>query len=208
MASSDKVLEIKETVDPGKKLGIIALLLSVFCVPLLGVVVGVFAYLKSRAHGHSNLFAILAIIINLIYTVLLLLFLSGIFYVSKSALEQRKQEEALEALTLQQQREERAQGNIDTDRIAEELQAKLEMFRETHGAYPSYGQLLSERGPLALSEEQREVLVNTATPRSTRVGFQACVASNGVGSGAILRPGSGNPPLIAGNCNNMAARRE
>ncbi|SNR60146.1 hypothetical protein SAMN05192560_0044 [Methylobacillus rhizosphaerae] len=194
--------------DPGKKLGIIALLLSVFCVPLMGVVVGILAFFKSRSAGHSNLFAILAIIINLIYTVLLLFFLVSIFYVSKAALEQRKQEDALETLILQQQKEERAEGNVDTDRIAEELQAKLEMFHQEYGVYPSYGKLLSERGPLILTEEQREVLVNTATPRSTRVGFQACVASNGVSSGVMLRPGSGNTPLIAGDCSNIAARRE
>lgn len=197
-----------QTQDPGKKLGIIALLLSIFGVPLIGTVVGIFAYLKSRAQGHSNLFAILAIVINLVYTILLVLFLSGIFYVSKTALEHRQQEDAQEALTRQAQRAERAAGNVDTDRIAEELQAKIEMYHQEHGRYPSYGQLLSELGPLALSEEQREVLVNTSKPRSTRVGFQACVASNGVGSGAIVTPGSGNAPLIAGSCNNTAARRE
>ncbi|MFL9611345.1 hypothetical protein ACKF11_14795 [Methylobacillus sp. Pita2] len=194
--------ETRKTNDPGKKAGIIALLLSVFCVPLLGVVVGIFALLKSRAAGQGNLFAILAIGINLAYTVLLVLFLVSANYVSKGKAEQQQQEEALEALALQRH------GPVDTDRIAQELHGKLEAFRETHGAYPSYGQLLSERGALALTDEQREVLVNTATPRSTRVGFQACVASNGVGSGAILRPGSGNPPLVAGNCTNMAARRE
>ena len=194
--------------NTGKKLGIIALLLSVFCVPLLGVVLGIFAWLKSRAAGQGNLFAVLAIIINLIYTVLLVFFLFSIFAVSKAAVQQRQQEDALEAMTLQQQRAERAAGNVDTDRIAEELQAKLAMFHQQHGVYPSYGRLLSERGPLGLSEEQREVLVNTATPRSTRVGFQACVASNGVSSGVMLRPGSGNPPLVAGDCSNIAARRE
>lgn len=194
--------------DPGKKSGIIALLLSVFGLPLVGTVIGIYALLKSRAAGHSNLFAILAIVINLIYTILLLLFLSGIFYVSKSALEQRQQEDALEALTAAQEKAERAAGNVDTDRIAEEIQAKLALYNEAHGHYPSFGQLLAARGPEALSTEQREVLVNTGKPRSTRVGFQACVASNGVGSGAMLTPGSGNPVLVAGNCTNMAARRE
>ncbi len=194
--------------NAGKKLGIIALLLSVFCVPLLGVVVGVFALFKSRVAGQRNLFAILAIIINAIYTILLLFFLISIFAVSKAVVEQRQQEDALEALTLQQQKAERAAGHVDTDRIAEELQAKLEMFHQAHAVYPSFGKLLSERGPLALSEEQREVLVSTATPRSTRVGFQSCVASNGVSSGVMLRPGSGNPPLIVGDCSNIAARRE
>ena len=134
--------------NTGKKLGIIALLLSVFCVPLLGVVVGIFAWLKSRAAGQGNLFAVLAIIINLIYTVLLVFFLVSIFAVSKAVVEQRQQEDALEALTLQQQKAERAAGHVDTDRIAEELQAKLEMFHQAHGVYPSFGKLLSERGPL------------------------------------------------------------
>ncbi|MCB5188229.1 hypothetical protein LG200_09490 [Methylobacillus caricis] len=197
-----------EAQDPGKKPGIIALLLSVFGVPLIGTIVGLYAFFKSRTAGHSNLFAILAIVINLIYTILLLLFLSGIIYVSKTALEQRKQEDVLETLTQLQEKAERAAGNVDTDRIAEELQAKIEMYHQEHGTYPSYGQLLSERGPLGLSEEQREVLVNTAKPRSMRVGFQACVASNGVGSGAIVTPGSGNAPMIVGSCNNTAARRE
>ena len=195
-------MEIKETHDPGKKLGITALLLSVFCVPLLGVLVGIFALLKSRAVGQSNLFAILAIGINLVYTILLALFLVSASYVSKGKAEQQKQEEAIEALALQQH------GPVDTDRIARELHDKLEKFHVAHGVYPSYDQLLSERGPLALSDEQRKVLVNTTTARSTRVGFQACVASNGVSSGVILRPGSGNTPLIAGDCSNIAARRE
>ncbi|MGY1489276.1 hypothetical protein ACW4YW_07665 [Methylobacillus pratensis] len=202
MTAAQKSPDTRKTHDPGKKAGIIALLLSVFCVPLLGVVVGIFALLKSRAAGQGNLFAVIAIGINLIYTVLLVLFLVSANYVSQGKAAQQQQEESLEALALQQH------GSVDTARIAQELHDKLESFRATHGVYPSYKQLLSERGPLALSEEQREVLVNTATPRGTRVGFQSCVASNGVSSGVMLRPGSGNPPLVAGDCSNIAARRE
>jgi len=202
MASVQDTVENDKTPDPGKKPGIIALLLSVFCVPLLGVVLGIFALHKSRTVSQGNLFAVLAIGINLIYTVLLVLFLFSAHYVSQGKAVQQQQEEVLEALALQQR------GPVDTDRIAQELHGKLELFRETHGAYPSYEQWLSESGALALSDEQREVLVETATPRSTRVGFQACVASNGVSSGVMLRPGSGNPPLVAGDCRNIAARRE
>ncbi|WP_334107881.1 hypothetical protein [Methylobacillus sp.] len=202
MASTEKTLDTNQGNDPGKKPGIIALLLSVFCVPLLGVLVGIFALLKSRTVGQRNLFAILAIGINLVYTILLALFLVSASYVSKGKVEQQKQEEAIEALALQQH------GPVNTDRIAQELLDKLKNFHAIHGVYPSYDQFLSEHGPLALSDEQREALVNTAAPRSTRVGFQACVASNGVSSGVMLRPGSGNTPLVAGDCRNIAARRE
>ena len=188
--------------NTGKKLGIIALLLSVFCVPLFGVLVGILAWFKSRAGGHGNLLAVLAIIINLIYTVLLALFLVSVHYVSKEKTEQQQREEVLEVLALQQQ------SPVDTDRIAAELHAKLEQYHQENGAYPSYRLLMSANNPLGLTDEQRATLTNTATPRQTGVGFQACVASNGVSSGVMLRPGSGNTPLIAGNCRNIAARRE
>ena len=193
--------------NTGKKLGIIALLLSVFCVPLFGVLVGILAWLKSRAANQGNLFAVLAIIINLIYTVLLALFLASIFQVNKTAMEQRQQEKVREAQTLQH-KDQQAETNVDTDRIAVEVHAKLEQYRQVNGVYPSYKTLMSLQNPLGLTDEQRTTLSNTAQPRQTHVGFQACVASNGVSSGVILRPGSGNTPLIAGDCSNIAARRE
>lgn len=195
------------TDNAGKKLGIIALLLSVFCVPLFGVLVGILAWFKSRAAGQDNLFAVLAIIINLIYTVLLVLFLASIFQVNKTVMEQRQQEETREAQTLQF-KELQTDTKVDTDHIAAQVLAKLEQYRQSNGVYPSYRVLMSGQNPLGLSDEQRATLSNTATPRQSHVGFQACVASNGVSSGVMLRPGSGNTPLIAGDCSNIAARRE
>lgn len=59
------------TVDPGRTLGIVGLILSIF-IPIVGLIVSIVARRKSKKAGFGNTLAMVGIVIGVVFTLLAL----------------------------------------------------------------------------------------------------------------------------------------